>query len=198
MACNSTSVKSYIKEADELVKKENISQAIVLYQKAIQQHPHESVLYLNQAALLRKEKKYPHAIRNYEAVKKLNPESFWSYLGLGRVYLLQEDFERAKKILKEGLVECDGYPSLLFQLGKVYYHEGNGAQALEYFNQALDAKYKHMHKIYHYRGLTFERLLHNTQRAKLDYQSYLMSDIKGDKTEVKKLLEQIDDTRYDF
>ncbi|MBF0106571.1 MAG: tetratricopeptide repeat protein [Deltaproteobacteria bacterium] len=198
LACHSQSVKSYVDAADQLVLQRDIAGAVRVYHRAIQDYPRASVLYINQAALLTTEKKLAHAIRNYEVVKKLNPESFWPYLGLGRVLALKEDFEGARQALKDGLKQCPHHPSLLFHLGQVYYFEGNGGEALTYFNKALDAKYKHRHKVYHYRGLTFERLLHNVKRAKLDYESYLLTDFKGDKTEVKKLLEQIDETRYDF
>jgi len=198
VACSSASVNSYVKKADKLVEQEKVDEAIIIYQKAIQEHPDESVLYLNQAALFRKMQKYPNAIRNYEVILRLNPDSFWPYIGLGRVYLLQKNNDGAQTILTEGLKKLPDNGPILFYLGRTYYQLGDGDQALEYLNKALDAKYPKMHNIYYYRGLTFENLLKNKARANLDYKNYLMIDEAKNKEEVKLLLEMTEDNRYDF
>jgi len=202
VGCKTKSVQSYVKAADELVKANKMDEAIILYQKAIKAHPYEAVLYLNQASLFRKQKKYPMALRNYEAVRTLNPDSFWPYLGLGRIYRLQKEYTKARKILEEGLKQenLKDNGSLLVQLGRVYYEMGDGQQALEYFNRALDTNYPKMYLVYLYRGKTFEELLNNGARAKLDYESYLLSDSQNEAQifDIKMRLERLDPDTYDF
>lgn len=198
IGCGGKSVESIVKKADELVADGKIEEAIVHYQKAIHKQPNEPVLYLNQAALLRKTKKYTNAIRDYEIVKNMNPESHWPYVGLGRVYRLQKQYENAKEILNEGLVKVPNHAAILFQLGRVSLDMKRGDEAISYFDQALTRNYRYMHKIYYYRGLTFETLLGEVQRAKLDYQSYLMMDHTEDKTEIQDRLKKLDGSNYQF
>lgn len=199
ISCGNTNIKPIVKKADKLIDNGKIEDAIVHYQKAIQKHPHESVLYLNQAVLFRKEQKYYNAIRNYEVVKKLNPNSFWPYIGLGRVYLDQKKHDKARQVLKEGLKKLPKNGPILFHLGRVYYEIGDGNRAVEFLDKALDAKYKKMHKIYYYRALTYDHLLKNHGHAKMNYESYMLSSENGDhKAEVQKRLGELDLTRYDF
>lgn len=197
-ACSSKrSVESYIEDADSLVKEDKIDAALLLYQKGIKEHPKESVLYLNQAALFRTLQKYSSAIRNYETVKRLNPESFWPTLGLGRVYLLEKDYERARLVLEEGLKQFENNGPILFYLGKTYFELHQGDRALECFDQAFAANYKNLNNLYYYRGLTFETLLNNNDRARMDYQSYLLNH--GDKSdEIKNRYDALDVNRYNF
>jgi len=197
-ACGEPNIKPIVKKADNLIQAGKIEDAIIFYQKSIQDHPKESVLYINQAALFRKEQKYPHAIRNYRVLLKLNPESVWPYIGLGRVYLSQQKYDKAKEILKEGLKELPKNGPILFYLGRVYYGMGDGNQALEYLEKALDAQYPKMHNIYYYRGLTFENLLQNQDRAKMDFESYIMSKDEEHKDEVQKKLEKMGTTQFTF
>lgn len=176
-----------------------IEETLVLYQKAIRDHPNASTLYLNQAALFRKEKKFANAIRNYEVVKKLSPASHWPYLGLGRVYMDEGVPEKAKEVLDASLEKFPRNGALLFYSGVNFFQMGQGEQALTYFDKALDAKYQKPADIYYYRGLTFETLLNNAERARLDYQSYLMSH--GERVdEIKKRFESLElgERRYDF
>lgn len=196
-ACSS-SPNSVVKKADKLIEKNKINDAIILYQKAIQDNPDEAVFYINQAALFRDQKKYANAIRNYQVVKNLNPKSLWPYIGLGRIYTLQKKFEDARSILKTAVQEFpkDGTP--YFYLGIVYFELKDGDAALENFNKAMDNKYKNQHETYYYRGITFEELIKNKDRAKFDYQSYLM--LKGGTREedVKTRLGKLDVKRYEF
>lgn len=197
-ACQTKSVESYVETSDQLIKDSKIQEAIVNYQKGIKDHPREAVLYINQAALFRDQQMYPHAIRNYETIKKLNPDSFWAYVGLSRIYILQKKHEKAKKVLQEGLKKSPKNPSILFHLGRVSYEMGFGEEALTYFDEALDAKYKFIHKIYLYRAMTFENLMNNKERAKMDYESYLMSEHDGDKEAIRLKIEGLGEKKFEF
>lgn len=199
-ACGSKSPAPYIKKADALLAQNKPEEALIVYQNAIHQIPDEPVLYLNQAAILRDMKKYPLATRDYQVVKNLSPDSYWPYVGLARVYLLQKKFSDAKSILKDGTKKALEKDSgiLLYYLGRTYFEEGDGDKAIEYFDKALDAKYAKMNDIYYFRGLAFETLLKNNSRAKLDYQSYLMYPDGEKATEVKERLERLDQSGYEF
>lgn len=197
--CSSTDMQGTVSKADKLVAAGQIDEAIVHYQRAIQKHPKESVLYLNQAALFRRKERYFNAIRNYQVVLKLNPESFWPYIGLARVYLAQKKYDNARKILKKGLKEIPDNGPILFYLGKTYYEVGDGRRAVDYLTRALDAKYKRLDRIYYYRGLAHDNLLNNRDQAKMDFESFLLiAKDDTDKEQIQKRLNELDVNRYDF
>jgi tetratricopeptide (TPR) repeat protein len=192
-----SSVESYVHKADKLLEESNVDDALVLYQKGIKKHPKAAELYINQAALYRKKQMYKNALRNYQAVKKINPGSHWSYLGMAKVYIDQKDYTTALSTLKISLEKFPKNGPLLFYTGRAYYENKQADLAIKYFDEALDAKYKKMENVYYYRGLTFETLLHNKARAKMDYESYLLS--KGKKSnEIKMRMEALDGTKYEF
>lgn len=197
-ACSGLSPESVVETCDELVKDGKVNEAILEYQKAIHTDPSEPVYYLNQAALLRKTKKYANAIRNYEVVLEMNPKSHWPYVGLGRVYRLQKNYDKAKEILNEGLDELRNNAAIYFQLGRVSMDMKIGDEAVHYFDEALSHNYKFMHKVYLYRGEVFETLLNEIERAKLDYQSYLMMEHTDDKGVVEERLKKLDGSNYQF
>ncbi len=198
LACSKTNTAKIVAKADKLVADKKTEEAIILYHKALQNSPDEPVLYLNEATLLRQTGRYPQAIRNYEALLTLTPKSPWPYLGLARTYLAQKKYETASQILNDGLDKAGKNGALYFYLGRTFYERGEGEQALDNFNKALDEKYPNLANVYYYRGLTFETLLGNKERAKLDYDSYIMSGGEVFKGDIQNRLKKLDVTQYDF
>ena len=200
VSCSSRSIKSYIEEADVLMAANKKQEAIILYQKAIKENPDEPVLYINQAAILRNTKKYPIAIRNYNILLKLNPKIIWAYTGLVQVFLAQKKYTQTQNVLIQGKQYFPSHGAIDFYQGRLDYELKRGNQALENLNLALDNKYPHLYKVYYYRGMTFQDLLANKERAKLDFESFLLSDPKNATMikDVKNRLSLFDDSLYDF
>jgi len=199
-SCATRSVESYVKEADKLLTDNKSTDAIVLYQKAIKELPDEPVLYINQAALFRLAKKYTHAIHNYGVVLNSNPDSVWPYIGIARAYLDQEKYSQANEILIQGAERLPHNGAIDFYLGLTAFEMGKGNLALDFFNKSLDNKYPNLAKVYYYRGLTFQTLLSKMSRAKLDYESFLLSKSNDKKMseDVKARLVDLTTSPYDF
>ncbi|MBU0504618.1 tetratricopeptide repeat protein [bacterium] len=199
-ACSSRSITSYVKEADALMAADKKQEAIILYQKAIKDNPDEPVLYINQAAILRDTKKYPLALKNYNILLNLNPSIIWPYTGMAQVFLAQKKYAHAQDILTQAQHYFPTHGAIDFYQGRLAYELKMGDQALEKFNRALDHQYPHLYKVYYYRGRTFQDLLTNKERAKLDYESCLLSNPTNKEVieDVNKRLSLLDDTLYDF
>lgn len=165
------SVESTVKEADKLVQDQKTDDALIVYQKGIQSHPASSVLYLNQAALFRMKQKFDHAIRNYKVVMELNPETFWPYVGLARVYLAQTKADEAKKILEAGQKKFSDNAYLSYFLGQTYVALQDNAKALDFFTQAIDKKLPEP-EVYYDRARVYDEVLRDKEKALADYERY--------------------------
>jgi tetratricopeptide (TPR) repeat protein len=171
-SCNTRSVKSTVEEADKLVQAQKTDEALIVYQKGIQSHPTSSILYLNQAALFREKQKFDHAIRNYKVVMGLNPETFWSYVGLARVYLAQTKWDEAKKILEEGQKKFSDNSYLVYFLGRTYVALQDNAKALDFFTRAIDQKLPEP-EVHYDRARVYDEVLRDKEKALADYEKYL-------------------------
>lgn len=177
-SCQTQSPKLCVEKADKLVAEQKENEAIILYQQCIQKDSKQPVYYLNQAALFMQQKRYDQAERAYGGVLNLSPNSYWPYIGLAKVYLVQENYDDAESVLKEGLESVDKgqkAPILLY-LGKTAYVMGEGEPAVEYLTQALDEKISETQQVYYFRGLVFEELLKDNTKALQDYQAYLAAN----------------------
>lgn len=172
LAACGKSVASYVEQADELVSKGKIDEAIVVYQRGIQEFPKNPNLYINQAALLRSKGLLPKAFKYYEVAHQLNQDSVLPVIGMGRVYFRLKDYDNARKIFDKVLENAKDDPTALFYLGRIHYELKDGNQALTYFNQAFDAKFDTL-EIYYHRGLNYEKLLRNIPLAIADYELYI-------------------------
>lgn len=175
VSCQTQSPKICVDEADRLVASQNVDAAILLYQQCIQKDSKEPVYYLNQAALLMQQKRTNQAERAYGGVLALSPDSYWPYVGLAKVYLLQEGYDDAESILKQGLdsVAATQKAPILFYLGKTAYVMGEGEAAAAYLTQALDQHFNEPELAHYFRGLVYENLLKDATKALEDYKASL-------------------------
>ena len=172
VACNQRSVKSYVEEADQFVQAKKIDDALIVYQKGIQEHTKNSVLYLNQAALFRDKQKFESAIHNYQVVMTINPDTVLPYIGLARVYLMQKNTEAAKNILEKAVHQFLKNPYVDYFLGQTYVGLQDHAKALSYFTNAIDEKLPEA-EVYYVRGCLYDEALHDKEKALADYEKYM-------------------------
>lgn len=171
VSCNSRSVKSYVEEADQLVQASKIKDALIVYQKGIQNYPNNAVLYLNQAALFRMKQKFDSAIRNYKVVMEINPDTFWPYVGLARVYLSQKKMSDAKVVLEQGRKKFPDNARLTYFLGRTYFELQDHNKALDFFTKAIEAKLVEP-EAYYDRGRVYDEVLRDKDKALADYEKY--------------------------
>lgn len=170
-SCNSRSVKSTVEEADKLVQAKKNDDALIVYQKGIQDHPKSSILYLNQAALFRMKQKFDYAIRNYQVVMDLNPNTFWPYVGLARVYLAQTKTGEAQKILEQGQKKFPDNAYLSYFLGRTYVELQDHAKALDFFTRAIEEKLSEP-EVYYDRACLYDEILRDKEQALANYETY--------------------------
>jgi tetratricopeptide (TPR) repeat protein len=179
------SVKNYVEEADILVAQNRMDEAIILYQKAIQDHSKNPILYINQAVLFREQQKYDLALKNYQIAHELNQDSAIPLVGMGRVMMMQSRFSEARDILLEAIKLDPNHPLALYLLGNAYLELKEGDKAIQYLNKALLAHYKAA-EIYYNRGRVYEDLYHDPQRAITEYENYLKANgPKGDEVKLR-------------
>jgi tetratricopeptide (TPR) repeat protein len=96
-------------------------------------------------------------------------------VGLAKVYLVQESYDDAEAILKQGLdaVATTQKAPILFYLGKTAYVVGEGEPAATYLTQAIDQKLSEPEQAHYFRGLVYENLLKDTAKALEDYRASL-------------------------
>ncbi len=86
---------------------------------------------------------YELAIKQLEDLKELDPDYFAAYLLLAESYAMQEDNERALKVIKEGLKRDEYDKSLFLFAGKMALKNSKPDEAIEFLNEAiaLDPEY---------------------------------------------------------
>lgn len=171
MNCGSTSVNSYVKRAQKLIKADKIEQAIFLYRKAIQKHPYRYELYINQAALFRKQKQFAHAIHTYKAALKINTKYRYAYYGIGLIYMAIKDYASAQNYFKHVEENFPEFHKNNIQLGALYYYLKETDLALEYLNKAINTY--NLTEAYYYRGLVYLELLKDNDFANEDFERYI-------------------------
>lgn len=181
-----------VKKADALIKEGKLDEAIVTYERAIQENPKEITFYLNQAAIYRQKKMYKRSLRYYEAAALLNTENPLPLIGQARLAILLGDLVTAKTKLDEALKLSPNFAPAYFFLGHIYQQQNNGNQAVFYYNLAFDGKFDPL-LVYYQRGQVYEKLLSAKDQARADYQAYINGN--GKKVdEVKIWLAGLDKT----
>lgn len=213
LACGGPPISSTIKKADSLIKEERLSEALILYQKAIQEHPKEIVLYLNQAALFRQTKDYLKARQNYKIVRRINPYLPHSSFGMARVAFDEQNFHEAIEIFKEVISSQENpnpeepevkkfikkrdslYQGALLYLARSYMALEQSAEALKAFDKIVQETTPRV-DVYYYRGKLYENFFKDEKMAFADYQTYV--DKKGPLTaELQKHMEMVK-SKYKF
>lgn len=87
--------------------------------------------------------KYELAIKQLEDLKELDPDYFSAYLLLAESYSMQEDNERALKVIKEGLKRDEYDKSLFLFAGKMALKNSKPDEAIAFLSEAiaLDPEY---------------------------------------------------------
>ncbi|MFH1259839.1 MAG: tetratricopeptide repeat protein [Elusimicrobiota bacterium] len=113
-------------------------QAIGAYQEAIGANPGYDEIYFNLAAVLNKEKKTKQAMENYRQSLLINPLSLETYLGLGNIYVGNNEYTSdGIKLYRAAVRIFPENKDLWNNLGYLYTRQENFNQAIECYQQAL-------------------------------------------------------------
>lgn len=76
----------------------------------------------------------------YTAIMKKNPENPDAYINLAAAYSEKKEYDRAKKLLFEGMKKFPMDFRFPFELAKIYYKTGNLSQAERYARKSLEIR----------------------------------------------------------
>lgn len=112
------------------------SEAIELFEKAIEKDPNNPTPYYNLGVLYAKKYKWDLAIEYTQKALDLSPGSQLVNFSLARIYISMNDFSKAEEILIDLLEENPKHAESYYQLGCIAYQQKHFSQAGQYFQQA--------------------------------------------------------------
>ena len=113
--------------------------------KAMQLDPRLETAYTTSALIDEAQKDWQAVLETAETLRRLNSKNYlaWYYLGLARASLQQtegSDFSSVTLPFKKAIELNRAFPLAHFQLGKLYAQQGNPAEAIKEFDQAVRLK----------------------------------------------------------
>ncbi len=114
-------------------KKQQYDSALQLLNEAIGIQPKEAMFHLAQGQILFQLKRDSRAAKAFITAKKLNPNYFMGYLGLGLIEKKQKRYAQAKQDL---LISQSLLPTQMasYHLGEIERAKGNKDEAIRYFS----------------------------------------------------------------
>lgn len=127
--------EAYDKHTNAIAKAENqqYEPALKLLNEAIAIQPKEPIFHLAQGQILFQQKRDSRAAKAFTTAKKLNPNYFMGYLGLGLIEKKQKRYAQAKQSL---LRSQSLLPTQMasYHLGEIELANGNTKEAIRYFS----------------------------------------------------------------
>ncbi len=135
-------------------EKNNLAQAMLDFNKAIEIDPKNADAYDNRGIIYGKQSHFTQAISDFNKAVEINPNYVEAYNNRGLTYYSQGNLAQAMSDYNKA-IEIDPEPAKTYNYrGLIYYKQGNYAQALSDYNRAIaiDSNYA---MAYYNRGLGF-------------------------------------------
>lgn len=130
--------------------------------------------YYDAALKVEKEKKWLVAKELYNAILTINSNNFEANYRMALLCLTLQDLDNSYKYLMNAMNLQGDHPKVLYQMGVLLFTNGKYAEAIDYFNRALE-KNERSASIYMYLGLSNEQL-NNLPQAEEYYTKALIED----------------------
>jgi len=121
----------------KIVQKDDTPRALNLCQQALQKDPDSEPAHNAIAEQFYLDRDYTSALKHYQAVQKISPQSLEASFNLGRTYFALDKSADAIKHYQSVLQQSPQHINTLNNLAKVYDRNGQAEQADEYYNKAL-------------------------------------------------------------
>ena len=115
----------------------NWHDSLSLYQNAITTSPNSAKMHNNYAALLFKSKQFPLSEKHYRRALEIYPEYDSSHYGLGKIYLVKGNQEKALEYFEKATICNPKHISSLNYLGRLKLQKGDFIESEKAFNQIL-------------------------------------------------------------
>jgi len=135
--------KANVFSATSMMISHQYDSAIFFYEKAKKIDPYNPEIYMNLGNCYRYMRESDLAIENLATAINLNFGSFWSHLGLGRLYCEQKkDYRSGLPHLYQSIILNEPVlPETVFNVGMSFYHMQFYDKAEEYFSKAMELQY---------------------------------------------------------
>jgi len=154
----STPEEDYNRLGWGLFDKEKFEEAIVMFEKTIQENPNNLRSYEGIGSSYRKLGEYEKAVENLNNALSIDNNSARAYKELGKVYFSMEDYDKAIGKF-EKVIEINGGDTGIFDsLGLSYFRVKNYGKAIEYFEQVIkqnpteEKAYRYLGQVYFENG----------------------------------------------
>jgi len=101
------------------IKIEEYNKAAILYKKLISESPEKPFYYSNLGEVLLAKGAYKQAIKAFETALGLDRSHDYSWAHVGYCYYLQENYEKARQMLEQGIDECGESISIYTELIRI-------------------------------------------------------------------------------
>jgi tetratricopeptide (TPR) repeat protein len=171
-------VEGYLERGKARSMLQKYKEAIEDYNRALQYNPNLVEAYIYRGKAKQFSEQYQAAMKDFDRAIELNPKSLSAYFSRGmlyRTYLKQKergdkDFDLALTIMPESI---DDYPSL----GLIFHFRKNPKAGIEYFNKAINLKYKNSHWAYVQKAVIYQySSLAKPDLAILNYKKFFQSE----------------------
>lgn len=113
------------------------SDAVAAYEKAAELQPRDPEPHLSSAILLEKQKDYPAAEKQFQAVATLDPTSQEAIAGLANIYMREKRLPEAEAMLRKNIAANPTNATAHVQLGRVLAAENKTDEAVAEFQAGL-------------------------------------------------------------
>jgi tetratricopeptide (TPR) repeat protein len=135
-ASNSLSASDWLQKANNALEMEELDDAILLYQKAIELDPQYSNAYNNLGAAYRHKGDIDKAIAFTEKAIALEPKNSKAYNNLGIIYYDKRDWYKAIALYKKAIELNPILSEAYNNLGSAYYAIGDIEKQIEFYKKA--------------------------------------------------------------
>jgi len=167
-------LKESLNQGNSLFDEGKFQEAIVVYEKIIEEHPDAYLIYKNIGNSYFKMEKYEKAEEYYSKVLEKKPDSDDIILLIGNCYVNRNENEKALEWYKKIEFEKIDNPTVLYNIGTNFTNLSKYQEALKYYKKAVELKEDFLDAIYQL-GLTY-LTLQNYEDSISVFENYLKYD----------------------
>ncbi|NET11883.1 MAG: tetratricopeptide repeat protein [Okeania sp. SIO1H6] len=154
---NLNNSKFYLWKANQLLRENKLSEAIIYYQKAIDINPCSAWSYYGMANAYAEQGEQEKAIDIYRRAVNINPDSAWFQHSLGKALLEIGSVDAALESSRRSIELNNEYYEFFHQLGKTLFVIGNISEAIKCYHSGIKL-YSNSARLYYSLAIALETI----------------------------------------